>query len=122
MSPFCPSASIRKLFAVLVALAVFIAPALTRAGEVYAAAPDHHMQMMEAGHCHSSPDDHDQSTGDHDKSIAKSCCVAMCMALAVTPSTPADSTALRVTITALPPRGLHLGYLGEIATPPPRLA
>lgn len=47
--------SIRTLFAMLVAVAVLFAPALTRAGEAFAAVPDHHMQTMESGHCKSMP-------------------------------------------------------------------
>lgn len=107
----------------LVAISVLFAPGLARAGEAYAAVPDHDMQMMEAGHCTSAPSGTDgKSSGKHDKSMAKSCCIAMCMAVAVAPSSPTDSR--------LPPRAMtgvalatsYIGYLAEIATPPPRLA
>ena len=51
MSAYVPSVSIRKLFAMLVAVAVMFVPAVTGMSAALAAVPDHHMQMMSTGHC-----------------------------------------------------------------------
>jgi hypothetical protein len=107
----------RKLFAILIALAVLIAPAFSRLGDASAALPDnHHMQMVQAGHCQSSepvPDEHEQAP-------TKSCCFSMCLGVAVaTPSgLQASNGATAPATYAI--RSLHLSYLGEIATPPPK--
>ena len=108
--------SLRKLFAVLVAIAVLFAPALTNAGTAYAAVPDHHAQMMEKGHCDPATEQ------ERDKSETLAYCDAMCMAVAVTP--PASRVA-KPLIGSLPVAGLHefqTGIPAEIATPPPRAA
>jgi len=105
--------SIRSLFAVILALAVLVAPGVT--GAAMAASPNHDMAMMEAGHCHAPP----ASPGDH-KMGGKSCCIAMCMALAVAPSAPAEMAPPRQLIAEFaPPKSYH-GLSAEIATPPPR--
>ena len=108
--------SISKLFAILVALAVLLAPAFTRAGEAFASVPDHHAQMMQTGECHAP-----ESGGpDEDKAPAKSCCISMCMAVAMMPAAPIKDSPLKPqpAVSAIP--ALHLSHLGEIATPPPR--
>lgn len=108
--------SIRKLFAILVALAVLLAPGVT--GSAMAAAPDHDMQMMQAGHC----DMPVSGKADHDKMAGKNCCIAMCMAVALAPASRADVRPPRAAIAQFAlPRTYH-GTLSEIATPPPRLA
>lgn len=110
--------STRKLLAIFLALAVLLAPMFSRAGEVHAAVPDHDMQMMEHGHCQSPPADSDEQ----DKAAEKSCCMSMCMGVAVTPAAPlrAKSPAPAPDASAIPP--MHLNYLAEIATPPPKFA
>ncbi len=65
----------RQLFAAMVAITVLFAPTVARAGEAYAG-PDHHSQMMQAGHCETG------STSEEDVAVAMNCCVAMCMAVA----------------------------------------
>ena len=114
MSAYRPTMSFHRLFAAFVALAVFIAPSLARAGELYAAVPDHHAQMMKTGHCESIPQ------GEDNKAADKSCCVQMCMAVeAALASAPASPALPRSTETP----GLDRFFLGtpaEIATPPPR--
>lgn len=108
--------SIRKLFALLVALAVLFAPGVT--GAAMAAAPNHDMQMMGAGHCEAPPSD----TNHHDKMGGKSCCISMCMAVAIAPAAPAlDHEIVHAPVSFVIPT-LHVAYLGEIATPPPRRA
>jgi len=115
--------SIRTLFALLVAVAVLFAPALTRAGEAFAAVPDHHAQMMQSGHCKIAP----SQSGDDDKSpshekAGKTCCISMCMAVAVTPPARATAVAMPAPSPTFPLTHQYHGCIAEIATPPPRLA
>jgi hypothetical protein len=109
-----PSA-IQKLFAIIVALAVLFAPSVA-----YAAVPmtaHHEAQAMEMGHCEMLP----SKNSEHDKGDGKSCCISMCMAVAVAPSSPAEAAEARNTaVYFITPQSWH-GFLGEIATPPPRM-
>src|SRR5947207_15975984 len=82
MRAYCAPMSLRKLFSALIALAVLVAPAVTSAAAAHAGVPDHQIQMMEAGHCDSMP------SGHHNKADGKSCCIAVCVGLAVAPSAP----------------------------------
>ena len=116
MSAYRPLMSVRRLFAALIALAVLIAPALTRVGEANAAVPDHHAQMMMKGHCESAPDT------DQDKKADQSCCFKMCMAVA---ADLGDLPAVRPLLAGTNPPALQsfpIGSPAEIATPPPRAA
>lgn len=106
----------RTLFGMFVALAVLIAPAISR-GEALAAVPNHDMQMMETGHCR-SPASHE--TGHHQGDM--SCCLAMCVGVAVAVVAPAEAAVVRVTPASIPLPALHRPFLGELATPPPRSA
>lgn len=114
MYALVPALSIRRLFAILAALAVLFAPALTSAAAASAAVPDHQMQMMDTGHCKSMP------ASSHDKGDGHSCCISMFVGLTAAPSAPLAE----VEPVASPPVSfiptLHRPYLGEIATPPPR--
>src|SRR5690242_1608235 len=105
--------SMRRLLAIFVALSMLFTPAVT--GAAMAASADHDMQMLGAGHCQASPSGH----ADH-KNTKHGCCIAMCTALAVAPSTPLDtaSSPQRMTGFALPRTYQELPL--EIATPPPR--
>ena len=114
MRPNAAAVSIRKLFAIFVAIAVLFAPAIT--GAAMAAAPHHEMQMVEAGHCQSPP----SNSGHHDRTVGKSCCIAMCMALAVAPSAPAEISPSRQQMAQFAPPQAYRGLPAEIATPPPR--
>lgn len=109
----------QKLFAILVALAVLVAPAFTRGGEAAAAAPDHHAQMMKSGHCEMPA----SKSGDHGNSADKSCCASACMGVAVAAPVVA---VLHESLPAMPAATavltFQLGPPPEIATPPPRLA
>ena len=109
----------RPLFAFFLVIAVLFASAMTGTAAASAAAmPGHDMQMMEMGHCSSSPSSHDDG-----KSMPKQCCIAMCMAaVAVAPSTPAELPMIQQAAPSSFVPAAHDGYLGEIATPPPRLA
>lgn len=108
--------SIRKLFAILIALGVLFAPGVT--GAAMAAAPHHGVEMMEAGHCQTPA----SRTSHHDQSDGKSCCIAMCMALAIAPSAPAEVPPPRQQLTQFAPPAVYHGTLSEIATPPPRFS
>ena len=104
------------LFAALLALAVFFSPAITSVAAAQAAVPDHQMQMMESGHCHSTP------SGHHEKSDGKNCCISFFVGLAVGPSAPLAEPALPASPPVCFLTAFHQSYLGEIATPPPRLS
>lgn len=107
--------SFRRFLGLVIAAAMLLAPALT-AGSAFAAAPDHHAQATEAGHCDPAPA---EAPG---QPISKSHCIAMCMAIAVAPAStllaaPVQRSADAAAIPCFP-----AGQLLEIATPPPRAA
>lgn len=121
MRSYASPMSIRKLFAVLIALAVLFAPSVTYASMPAAMAHDHAMPMMEMGHCETLPGQTPAKSAD-DSKADKNCCMAMCTALAVAPSAPAESAEPKHAQSYFAvPQSWH-GYLGEIATPPPRTA
>jgi hypothetical protein len=108
--------SIRKVFAVLVALSVLFAPSAAAAAH-QAAMSGQHMHMMEMGHCDGLP-----SKGDHDKAPGTSCCISMCMAVGISPQGPVSSVQVEDANSYFAVATSWHGYLGEIATPPPRSA
>ena len=110
-----PAVSIRKLFAAILALSVLLGPSVAYAGTP-AAMPGHDMQMMEMGHCEAPPA---KSDG---KAPVKNCCMTMCMAVAVTPEAPATDLELEHAASYFAVPTSWYGFLGEIATPPPRSA
>ena len=121
MRAYAHPVSIPKLFAILVAIAVLFAPAFSGAGEASAAVPNHHGQMMASGHCQSMPSatgEHEGSS-DHEKA-GKSCCISMCMAVALATPAPAAVAAIHDTVTSFPAPNRYHGLPAEIATPPPR--
>jgi len=118
MSAYGLAVSIRKLFAMMIALAVLLAPSVAYADMPMAMGPHHDMQMMQMGHCQMPPSKSD----GHDKADGKSCCISMCMAVAIAPPVPTTSVEpAHVSTYFAVPTSWH-GYLGEIATPPPRVA
>lgn len=109
----------RPLFAFILTIAVLFASALSGSAVASAATMNHDMQMMEMGHCSSMP----SMPSKEDKAPVKSCCIAMCTAaVAVAPSAPAELPVVQQAPAAFPILTSYIGYLGEIATPPPRLA
>jgi hypothetical protein len=112
--------SLSKLFAIVVALAVLLAPAFTRAGEAFASVPDHHAQMMQSGECHAPETGVPEESGD--KAPVKDCCISMCMAVAMMPPAPMQDGPINPepAVSAIP--ALQVSHLAEIATPPPRRA
>ena len=114
MRPYALAVSIRKLFATLVALALLFAPVVARA----AGASDHEQMMDQTGHCQMPIG----GSADHDKVAGKSCCISMCAAVSVGAVAPPQEELVRpaCAVSAVPT--LHLAFVGEIATPPPRRA
>lgn len=107
----------RPFLAIILAVVVLFASGLTGAAVASAATMNHDMQMMETGHCSSMP------SKDDGKAPVKSCCIATCAATAaVVPSIPAELALLQQASATFPIPAAHDGYLGEIATPPPRHA
>lgn len=109
-----PAVNISRLFAIFVALAVLIAPAVSRASAVLSGVPDHQLMMEQTGHC--------QMPGGagHDKGAGKSCCIAMCTAVAVHCPSPSGEEFAEPVPPVFTITTLHIPYLAEIATPPPR--
>ena len=112
-----PSVSLRPLFAMLIAFAMLFAPLVTAGGSAMAMAPsDHHAQMMKTGHCGEQPVKKGGVVG------AKSCCVAMCAAIAITSDVVVEphqyaQVAERPSLAESP----H-SFLARLPTPPPRAA
>lgn len=104
----------RRLLAMLFAVAMIAAPFGMPA---MAAAPAfHHGQMAHSRHCDQQP-----RQDPHQKSANKDCCAAMCIALVVPYG--ASNLAQYHPARQRPASDLdRRGYLGEIATPPPRLS
>jgi hypothetical protein len=117
MRAYAISMGTRPFLALILAVAVLFASSFTGVAAASAAAmPNHDIQMMEMGHCSSAP------AKDDGKAPVKSCCMAMCMAVAVEPPVPAQLGEIHhQTAYFAVPTAWH-GYLGEIATPPPRAA
>jgi hypothetical protein len=111
--------SSRSLFATLIALAMLFAPLAMQSGAAMAMAPaaDHHSQMMEGGHCGEQP------AKSHDgKEMDKSCCAAMCAAVAIAPAAEVEPHALAPSVEHPSLDLFHHSFLAELPTPPPRLA
>lgn len=109
-------ARIRNLVAILLAVVLLLAPTLTRAGMISAVQPHHAHMMEQTGHCHIPPSD----SGDSDKSAGKSCCISTCLAITNDAAAPSDNQPLQRAALTVPVTIFHVGFLGEIATPPPR--
>ena len=117
-SRISPRVSLRPLFAILIAVAMLFAPLAMRSGSAMAMAPaDHHSQMMEKGHCGEQP-----AKSEHGKSTEKSCCVAMCTAVAVAPVSPAEPFVFRQSIERPVLTQFSHSFLAKLPTPPPRRA
>jgi hypothetical protein len=110
--------SLRILLAVLTALAMLSAPLAMPDGRAMAMAPaGTHGQMMDQGHCGAQP-----AKDDDGKIADKSCCSAMCSAVALPPAS-AMASVTRAPVADRPSiEPLHRSILAELATPPPRRA
>lgn len=105
----------RRFFAMLYALAIIFAPLAMPGGEAMATpVASHHGEVAMADHCGGKAD-HPGKAVDH------GCCAAMCLGIA-TASASADEPPAFTRMAMRPsPDRFHRGFLGEIATPPPRL-
>lgn len=114
--------SIRSLLAMLVAVAVLFAPALTRGGEAFAAIPDHHVQMMESGHCNSAPSHSggDEESPGSDEAGTKTCCMSISLGVATAPAAAPDKVSLHGPAPSFALTNQYRGRIAEIATPPPK--
>ena len=110
--------SLRPLFAILIAFAMLFAPFAMQTGSAMAMTPaNHQSQMMEKGHCGDQP-----AKGKDGKAMDKSCCVAMCAAVAVTAVSPVEPLAFGRIVDRPSLAQFHHSYLAKLATPPPRRA
>lgn len=103
-----------KTILLLMALAVFASPMIITARGAHAATPNQAIDIMHSGHCSST------RGGMHYKAATRPCCVAICAVLAITASSVIDEPSAIGVPSALIVRSLHTGFLGDIATPPPR--
>ena len=111
--------SIRKLFAIFIALAVLFAPAASTAAAAAMPGHDHMLMMDHSGRCQMPLGD---QVGHRNKGDGKSCCVSMCMTVAVAPSVPGQVLPVRQQVAQFAFLRSSHGVPAEIATPPPRLA
>ena len=110
--------SLRPFYAMLIAFAMLFAPLAMQSGAAMAMAPaDHQGQMMESGQCGEQP-----AKSHHGKAMDKSCCAAMCAAVAVAPSVEAEPHALARQAQRPALDQFQRSFLAELPTPPPRLA
>jgi len=103
----------------MVAAAMLFSPAASGAHAI-AMAADHHARMAAMEHCQSTQQS--PSSGKHDQAPAESCCMAMCMTIAIAPSEPIETVQRTLSPSYFAAPQFSRGYLGEIATPPPRNA
>jgi hypothetical protein len=104
---------LRPLFAILIAAATLFAPFGMQSA--MAAPADHLSQMTSNDHCDGQP----AQDQDH-KSPDKSCCAAMCMAVAVEPAAGVEPLQFG-RIVERPSLAEHPhSNLAELPTPPPR--
>lgn len=99
----------------MLAMAMAFAP-LGMPAMAEAAAPASHHDMMATGYCDQQP-----QPSQHHKAVDKSCCAAMCIAVVI----PAGVAALPIYHASRQRPASDLdrrGFIGEIATPPPKQA
>lgn len=108
---------VRRLFALLFAVAMSLAPLGMPAMAEASTPASHHGAMAKhgEGHCDQQP----QPTRHH-KASDKGCCVAMCVAV-VAPSAVAGLSQYHPARERPASDNDRRGFLAEIATPPPRL-
>lgn len=108
---------VRFLLAMLLAMAMSLAPAAVAAHSAMAAEPAHHAAMASDAHC---PDQPEQDPSGQEQ--VKPCCAAGCMASATLPARAAEPLALARPVPEAVAQQFHRGHIGEIATPPPRFS
>jgi hypothetical protein len=105
---------VHRLFMLLAAITVVVAPVSIT--EASAAVAGHARMMRQMGHCGMRAG---RSTS-RDKMTGKICCVSMSAAVSMAPPTPILIELGNQAPATSAIEALHLGYLGDIATPPPR--
>lgn len=105
---------VHQLFVLLAAVTVILAPVSIT--EASAAVAGHAQMMRKMGHC-GMPGGGSTSP---DKMTGRICCVSMSAAVSMAPPTPILIELGNQAPTTSAIEALHLGYLGDIATPPPR--
>lgn len=108
----------RTLATILVAVTLLLAPLAIGAGAVASAAPHPHASMAADEHCRMLP----SSPGDDQESADETCCIAMCMALAVDAGANVAEVALPLGIGAIAVPAHRDGRSQGAPTPPPKLA
>ena len=112
--------SIQRLLAALLALAVLLGPLAVQSGIVMAMAPtgDEHAQLVSGNHCNGQSEKQSESNP-----ADKSCCTAMCLALAVVPIAAIEPYVALGSEAKRPSLAQdHRGFLARLPTPPPRSA
>lgn len=123
----------RPLFAILIALAMLLAPSAMLGGRAMAApGGGHSAQAMDAGHCDGQPDEGKAGKGQRGKdqpgkdqpgkAIDSNCCAAMCTAIIIFPAAADEALADRRMIERPSIARSGRGFLAKLPTPPPRLA
>ena len=113
-----PRVTCRSIVAILIAAAMLFAPFAMRSGGAMAAmAANHHSQAMDKDHCGDQP-----ATGKDQKSTGKSCCAAMCTAIAVVPGSPVEPLAYARSVDRPTIEQFGRSFLAKLPTPPPRIA
>lgn len=111
-------AALRPIFSMLIAVAMLFAPFAIQSGSAMATArADHQSQMMEKGHCGEQP-----AEGTDGKAVDKSCCVAMCTAIAIAAVAALEPHAFAKSADRTLLAQYQHGFLAKLPTPPPRRA
>jgi len=109
--------SLQRFLALLFAVAMIFAPLGMPVGQAMAVPmSSQHDELAMADHCGDTSND--QKPG---KAIDHGCCTAMCLGIAVAPASNDEPAAFAAMIARPAPDKFRRGFLGEIATPPPRL-
>lgn len=107
--------SITRLLSLIAAFAMVLAP--LSIAEASAAVPDQAQMMHDMG-CH----DPAGSSKHQDKMAGKICCASTGLAVAINSTMASSHDVVQRTGFARSHADWRLGFLGEIATPPPRTA
>jgi hypothetical protein len=110
--------SLRALFAIIIAIGLFVAPLAIRGGAAMAMAPSSgHAQMMKGDHCGKESSDTKNNNSDE-----RACCIAMCMAIAPAPSAELQSHFPDASLEPRTQDQVGRSFLAELPTPPPRVS
>lgn len=111
-----PDVSLRPIFAMMIAFAMLFAPVAMPTGAMAMTPAGDHSQVMASEHCG------DRSSDDKDsKATGKSCCAAMCAAVAIAPGSPVEPAIFARAVERPALEQFRHGILAKLPTPPPRL-